>query len=120
MPVSEALGKYIQVGREPLVMITKRVGKCSDMITFYSDEELDIEGEKLILVIKKALGVRASDLVLYICRYNFCIFSKFSRNWAKYNRWIWFGLVGVYGIWTVDGNLMPNLVYTCTSDVYDL
>ena len=35
-------------------------------------------------------------------------------------RYIWFGLVGFYGISTIVGYLMPNPVYTYILDIYDL
>ena len=37
-----------------------------------------------------------------------------------YIRYIWFGLVGFYGISTIVGYLMPNPFYTYTLDIYDL
>ena len=37
-----------------------------------------------------------------------------------YLKYIWFGLVGFYGISTIAGYLMPNLVYTYILDIYDL
>ena len=36
------------------------------------------------------------------------------------NKYIWFGLVGLYGISTNVGYLMPNPLYTYTLDIYDL
>ena len=34
--------------------------------------------------------------------------------------YIWFGLVGFYGISTIVGYLMPNPLYTYTLNIYDL
>ena len=31
-----------------------------------------------------------------------------------------FGLVWFYGIWTIEGYLMPNSLYTCILNIYDL
>ena len=33
---------------------------------------------------------------------------------------VWFGLVGFYGISTIVGYLMPNPVYRCIVNIYDL
>ena len=37
-----------------------------------------------------------------------------------YIKYIWFGLVGFYGILTIMGYLMPNLLYTYILKIYDL
>ena len=37
-----------------------------------------------------------------------------------YIKYIWFGLVGFYGISTIVGYLMPNPLYTYTLNIYDL
>ena len=37
-----------------------------------------------------------------------------------YIEYIWFGLVGLYGISTISGYLMLNPVYTSISNIYDL
>ena len=37
-----------------------------------------------------------------------------------YIEYIWFGLVGFYGISTIVGYLMPNSVYTYILNIYDL
>ena len=33
---------------------------------------------------------------------------------------VWLGLVGFYGISTIVGHLLPNLLYTCILDISDL
>ena len=37
-----------------------------------------------------------------------------------YTKYIGFGLVAFYGISTIVGYLMPNILYTCIFDIYDL
>ena len=37
-----------------------------------------------------------------------------------YIKYIWFGLVGFYGISTIVGYLIPNLLYTYILNIYDL
>ena len=37
-----------------------------------------------------------------------------------YMKYIWFGLVGFYGISTIVGYLMPNPFYTYISNIYDI
>ncbi len=37
-----------------------------------------------------------------------------------YIKYIWFGLVGFYGISTIVGYLMPNIVFTYILDIYDV
>ena len=44
--------------------------------------------------------------------------AKFSLY--IYIKYIGFGLVGFYGISTIVGYLMPNLLYTYILDIYDL
>ena len=36
-----------------------------------------------------------------------------------YIKYIWFGLVGFYGIWTIVGYLTPNPLYTYILNIYD-
>ena len=38
----------------------------------------------------------------------------------SYIKYIWFGLVGFYGISTIVGYLMPNPLYTYILNIYDL
>ena len=38
----------------------------------------------------------------------------------KYIKYIWFGLIGFYGISTIVGYLMPNPLYTYILNLYDL
>ena len=37
-----------------------------------------------------------------------------------YIKYIWFGLGGFFGISTIVGYLMPNPLYTCILNIYDL
>ena len=37
-----------------------------------------------------------------------------------YIKYIWFGMVGSYGISTIVGYLMPNPLYTYILNIYDL
>ena len=45
---------------------------------------------------------------------------KTKKSQANNNSFIWFGLVGFYGISTIVGYLMPNPLYTYILDIYDL
>ena len=43
--------------------------------------------------------------------------AKFSLY--MYNKYIWFCLVGFYGVSIIAGYLMPNPLYTYVIDIYD-
>ena len=57
-------------------------------------------------------------LVEFLWHINHC--RLFHTKSSLYIRHIWFGLVGLYGISTVVGYLIPNLLYTYTLNVNDL
>ena len=45
---------------------------------------------------------------------------ELSRKPAYDLKMVWFGWVGFYGISTIVGYLMPNPLYTCILNIYDL
>ena len=51
---------------------------------------------------------------------NHCRLFNAKSSLYIYIRYIWFGLVGFYGISTIVGYLMPNPLYTYILDIYDL
>ena len=56
---------------------------------------------------------------------HFCPLVQVVTFYAKsplyiYIRYIWFGLVGFYGISAIVGYLMPNPLYTYILNIYDL
>ena len=51
---------------------------------------------------------------------NHCRLFNAKSSLYIYIRYIWFGLVGLYGISTIVGYLMPNPLYTYILDIYDL
>ena len=51
---------------------------------------------------------------------NHCRLFNAKSSLYIYIKYIGFGLVGFYGISTIVGYLMPNPLYTDTSNIYDL
>ena len=51
---------------------------------------------------------------------NHCRLFNAKSSVYIYIKYIWFGLVGFYGISTIVGYLMPNPLYTYISNIYDL
>ena len=51
---------------------------------------------------------------------NHCRLFNAKSSLYIYIKYIWFGLVGFYGISTIVGYLMPNPLYTYILDIYDL
>ena len=51
---------------------------------------------------------------------NHCRVFNAKSSLYIYNKYIGFGLVGFYGISTIAGYLMPNLLYTYILNIYDL
>ena len=51
---------------------------------------------------------------------NFCGLFNSKSSLYIYIKYIWFGLVGFYGISTIVGYLMPNPLYTYILNKYDL
>ena len=51
---------------------------------------------------------------------NHCRLFKAKSSLYIYIKYIWFGLVGFYGITTIVGYSMPNSLYTYILDIYDL
>ena len=61
------------------------------------------------------------DLVyLGFMAYLYCRVFNAKSSLYIYIEYIWFGLVGSYGISTIVGYLMPNPLYTYTLNIYDL
>ena len=63
------------------------------------------------------------DLVwfgLVLWHINHCWLFNAKSSLYIHIRYIWFGLVGFYGISTIVGYLMPNPLYTYILDIYDL
>ena len=61
------------------------------------------------------------DLVwLGFMAYNHCKLFKAKSSLYIYIKYIWFGLVGFYGISTIVGYLRPNPLYTYILNIYDL
>ena len=58
------------------------------------------------------------DLVLK--HINHCTLFSTKSSLYLYIKYIWFGLVGFYGISTIVGYLMPNPLYIYISNIYDL
>ena len=50
---------------------------------------------------------------------NHCRLFNAKSSLYIYIKYIWFGLVGFYGISTIVGYLMPNPLYTYILDIYD-
>ena len=57
------------------------------------------------------------DLVLWYI--NHCRLFNAKSSLYIYTKYIWFGLVGFYGISTIVGYLMPNPLYTYILNIYD-
>ena len=53
----------------------------------------------------------------HIRQHRLCNAKSFLYIYLKY---VWFGLVGFYGISAIIGYVMPNPFYTCISNIYDL
>ena len=51
---------------------------------------------------------------------NHCTSLKAKSSFYIYIKYIWIGLVGIYGISTMVGYLMPNPLYTYILNIYDL
>ena len=51
---------------------------------------------------------------------NLCRLFNAKSSSYLYIKYIWFGLVGFYGISTIVGYLMPNPLYTYILNIYDL
>ena len=51
---------------------------------------------------------------------NLCRLFNAKSSLYIYIKYIWFGLVGFYGISTIVGYLMPNPLYTYILNIYDL
>ena len=66
------------------------------------------------------------DLTLSNLQWLICHKTKANQSFnAKssfyiYIKYIWFGLVGFYGISTIVGYSMPNPLYTYILNIYDL
>ena len=61
------------------------------------------------------------DLVwLVLWHINHCWLFNAKSSLDIYIKYIWFGLVGFYGISTIVGYLMPNPLYTYILNIYDL
>ena len=61
------------------------------------------------------------DLVqLGLWHINYCRLFNAKSSLYIYTKYIWFGLVGFYGISTIVGYLMPNPLYTYILNIYDL
>ena len=61
------------------------------------------------------------DLVLLFLRHiKHCWLFNAKFSLYIYIKYIWFGLVGFYGISTIVGYLMPNRLYTYILNMYDL
>ena len=61
------------------------------------------------------------DLVgLVLWHINHCRLFNAKSSLYMYIKFIWFGLVGFYGILTIVGYLLPNPVYSCILNIYDL
>ena len=58
------------------------------------------------------------DLVLW--HINHCILFNAKSSLYIYIKYIWYGLVGFYGISTIVGYLMRNPLHTCILNIYDL
>ena len=60
-------------------------------------------------------------LVSWVLWYiNHCMLFNAISSLYIYIKYIWFGLVGFYGISTIVGYLMPNPLYTYILNIYDL
>ena len=68
------------------------------------------DGEAPVLELWKIFGLVWFGLVLW--HINHCRLFNAKYSLYIYIKYIWFGLVGFYGISTIVGNLMPNPVYT--------
>ena len=58
--------------------------------------------------------------VWILCHINHCRLLNTKSFLYIYIKYIWFGLVGSYGISPLVVNLMPNSLYTFISNIYDL
>ena len=56
----------------------------------------------------------------FLWHINPCMLFNAQSSLYIYIKYIWFGLVGFYGISTILGYLMPNPLYTYILDIYDL
>ena len=57
---------------------------------------------------------------LVLWHINHCRLFNAKSSLYIYIKYIWFGLVGFYGISTIVGYLMPNPIYTYISNIYGL
>ena len=57
---------------------------------------------------------------LVLWHINHCRLFNAKSSLYIYIKYIWFGLVGFYGISTIVGYLMPNPLYTYILNIYDL
>ena len=57
---------------------------------------------------------------LVLWHINHCRLFDAKSSLYIYTKYIWFGLVGFYGISTIIGHLMPNPFYTYMLKIYDL
>ena len=57
---------------------------------------------------------------LVLWHINHCRLFNAKSSLYIYIKYIWFGLVGFYGISTIAGYLMPNPLYTYILNIYDL
>ena len=57
---------------------------------------------------------------LVLWHINHCRLFNAKSSLYLYIKYIGFGLVRFYGISTIVGYLMPNLLYTYISNIYDL
>ena len=57
---------------------------------------------------------------LILWHINHCRLFNTKSSLYIYIKYICFGLVGFYGISTIVGYLMPNPLYTCILNIYDL
>ena len=64
------------------------------------------------------LSIVLNGLVLW--HINQCGLFNAKSSLYIYIRYIWFGLIGFYGISTIVGYLIPNPLYTYILDIYDL
>ena len=60
------------------------------------------------------------DVGIILWHINHCSLFNAKSSLYIYIKYIWFGLVGFYGISTIVGYLMPNLLYTYILNIYDL
>ena len=63
---------------------------------------------------------RALSFGLVLWHINQCWLFDAKSSLYIYIKYIWFGLVGFYGISTIGGYLMPNPLYTYILNEHDL